>query len=421
MSRGRVSTVAWLDVTGGVSGDMLLAACLDAGAPMSVLQDAVAALRLPEQVTLRAEQVRRSGLRAVRVHVDTPVSTHDRTLDDVLQLLAAADLDPQVRDRAADVFRALAGAEAEVHGTSVDEVHFHEVGALDSLADVVSAVAGLHALGIDHLVCSPITLGGGRVSTAHGPVPIPGPAVLELLRAHGARGVGGPVEAELATPTGVALAVTLAHAFGPMPPMQPTAIGLGAGGRDHPGHPNVTRLVVGRPDQPPVKYSKNGAGAGHGSMNGFGPSESVVVEANVDDLDPRLWPPTLQALLAAGAADAWLTPILMKKGRPAYTVSVLCDHAEAEVIRDLLFRHTSTIGVRQHTVAKHGLHRAESRVKVAGRDVRVKVASGDGEVLNVSVEYDDVIAVSDATGMPPKVVLELARTQCSYTPRVNPT
>ncbi|SHN15453.1 nickel pincer cofactor biosynthesis protein LarC [Cryptosporangium aurantiacum] len=386
-------TLGWLDASGGISGDMLLGACLDAGVEAATLQAAVDGLHLPERVTLRTEEVRRAGLRAARVHVDAPPSTAARRLGDILGLLADADLHPVVRGRAADVFTALGAAEARVHGRPIETVHFHEVGALDSLADIVGAVAGLHALGIDRLICSPIAVGSGRMTTAHGDLPVPGPAVLELLRAAAAPATSGSVEAELATPTGVAVATTLASGFGAMPGMTPATVGVGAGRRDPVGHPNVTRLVVGR--------------AAEAS------GEATVLESNVDDLDPRLWPPTLAALLAAGASDAWLTPILMKKGRPAHTVSVLCRPDHVDALLRVLFRHTSTIGVRKRTVTKAALDRTAGRVEVAGHPVRTKIASLDGEVLNVSVEYEDVLTVAAATGLPPKVVLATAEAQCA--------
>ncbi|OAA29193.1 hypothetical protein UG55_10034 [Frankia sp. EI5c] len=396
-STGRIG---WLDATAGISGDMLLGACVDAGADLEVLRAAVAALGLADKVQLAARTVHRGGLRATQVLVQCAPDPVSRGLRDILGLLDAAALDPVVRRRAADVFRALAAAEAHVHGHPVERVHFHEVGALDSITDVVGAVAGLRALGVERLVCSPIGLGGGRIGAAHGAIPLPGPAALELLRASGAPAAGGPVDLELATPTGVALAVTLADSYGAMPLMRPAAVGLGAGGREIDGHPNVTRLVVGRPGA-----AADGAAAAHGARRG----DNVVLEANVDDLDPRLWPSALAALLAGGAVDAWLTPILMKKGRPAHTLSVLCEPGDVERLREVVFRHTTSIGVREHTVTKSALARRELAVEVAGRRVRVKVALSRGDVVNVAPEHDDVLATADSSGLPPKVVLELAR------------
>jgi pyridinium-3,5-bisthiocarboxylic acid mononucleotide nickel chelatase len=405
----------WLDASGGISGDMLLGACLDAGAGLGVLQRAIDGLRLPERIEITAERVQRGGLAAVRAHVTAEAAQRARSLGDILDLLGAADLDDAVRDRAGQVFRALAEAEALVHGQPVREVHFHEVGALDSLADVVGAVAGLQALGVERLVCSPIALGGGRIATAHGTIPLPGPAVLELLRAAGAPGAGGPEQLELATPTGVAVAVTLAAQFGPMPPIRPERIGTGAGHRDPPGHANVTRLVIGAADpaadEDGLPDESTVSGAGPVTDKGTGPvtDTKVVLEANVDDLDPRLGPPVLAALLAAGADDAWLTPILMKKGRPAHTLSVLAAPVDAGLLRRVIFTHTTTIGLRQHAVDRTALGREIVRVQVPGGVVRVKLARLDGAVVNAVPEYEDVLAVAAGSGQPPKAVLDAAR------------
>jgi len=386
--------VGWLDASSGVSGDMLLGACVDAGVPVDVLQQAIDRLGLPETVLLAAESVTRAGIGGTRVHVDVAESRHHRRLDDILTLLDA--LDQPVRDRAAAVFRTLAVAEAAVHRVSPDEVEFHEVGALDSIADVVGAVAGLHWLGLDRLVCTPIALGGGRVRAAHGSLPVPVPAVLELLRGAGVPSVGGPIERELATPTGVALVVTLADGFGPLPSLRPELTGAGAGKADPEGHPNLLRLVVGEAFE---------ASAGPVSP----PLESAcVLEANVDDLDPRLWPGVLTALLAAGADDAWLTPIVMKKGRPAHTVSVLARPDRADALARVLLTHTSTIGLRRHTLEKLPLPRESVSVDVLGSTVRVKLARLDGVVVSATPEYDDIARVAAARGVPEKAVLAAA-------------
>ena len=377
--------IAWLDLSSGVSGDMLLGACLDAGVPLDVVQGAIDRLGLPERVVVAPEPARRSDLRATRAVVDVEESHHHRRLADVLALLDR--LDSPVRERAAAVFRALAEAEARVHGTGVDDVHFHEVGALDSIADVVGAVAGLHHLGLDRLVASPVALGGGRTRSAHGSIPVPPPAVVELLRGHGVPGYGGPLDVELATPTGVAVVATLADSFGPMPPLVPSAVGVGAGGRDPEGHANVLRLLVGTDTAPaPVE-------------------SAVVLETNVDDLDPRLWPGVLAALLDAGASDAWLTPILMKKGRPAHTLSVLCPPSLADALAELVLTHTTAIGLRRQRVDKLVLDREIVEVDLDGASVRVKLARLHGRVVNATPEFDDVARVAAARGVPEKTVL----------------
>jgi hypothetical protein len=377
-----MSRIGWVDATGGISGDMLLGACLDAGVTLATVQDAIGALHLPEPITIEVERTRRGGLGATKATVRTAPSTTRRALTDVLEILGD-------NGRAGAVFSSLAQAEARVHDVAVEQVHFHEVGALDSIADVVGVVAALDALHLDHLVCSAIALGGGRAQTEHGPIPVPGPAVLELLRACGAPAFGGPVDVELATPTGVALMTTLADEFGPLPSVHPIHIGTGAGGRDPDGHANVTRLVVG-------EFSDE-------------PSTEVVLEANVDDLDPRLWPQVLTDLLAAGASDAWLTPILMKKGRPAHTLSVLSDPSRAAALEHIVLTHTSTIGVRRHPVGKRALPRETVEVEVYGAQIRVKIARLDGKIVNAAPEYDDVARVAADQDIPAKLVLDAAR------------
>lgn len=388
----------WIDATGGISGDMLLGACLDAGVPVSVIQEQLDRLDLPERIEIGAERAVRSSIGATRAIVRVSESHHHRNLDDVLGVLAGVD--EEVRGRASAVFRNLAEAEARVHRVPVDEVHFHEVGALDSIADIVGVVAGLHALELDRLVCSPIGLGGGRAETEHGLIPIPGPAVVELLRTHRAPGFGGPVDTELATPTGVALVVTLAAEFGALPPLRPEVTGSGAGSKDPSGHPNLTRIIAGAPiaatDQGPLPQL------------GDETEPELVVEANVDDLDPRLWPQVLAELLAAGASDAWLTPILMKKGRPAHTLSVLTSPPYADQLTRIVLTHTTTIGLRRYPVGKLALAREWEDVGVYGHRVRVKLARLDGAVVNATPEYDDVARVAAEQGIPERVVLSAA-------------
>jgi uncharacterized protein (TIGR00299 family) protein len=378
--------IAWLDLSAGASGDMLLGALVDAGVPLDVPAAAVAALPV-EDVRLVAEQTTRHGLGATRVHVHAPPSSEHRTWSDVRSILADADLAPAVREGALAVFQRLAIAEGRVHRMPPEDVHFHEVGALDALADVVGVVAGFEHLGLTRLTASPVTLGSGSARGAHGVVPIPGPAVLELLA--GVPVTAGPVPAEMCTPTGAALLAARVDAWTTLPPMRVERVGVGAGGRDPEQLPNVVRLVLGSADEPPAPGA-------------------VVLEANVDDLDPRLWPGVLDTLFAAGASDAWLTPILMKKGRPAHTLSVLC-RADAEPgVRAAVFATTSTIGMRVVPVGKVALERAQTSVEVLGGRVGVKLAVDGGRVVNVSVEYEDVAALAGRLELPVKEVLRAA-------------
>jgi pyridinium-3,5-bisthiocarboxylic acid mononucleotide nickel chelatase len=379
-------TIGWLDLAAGASGDMLLGALLDAGVPLEVPAAAVAALPV-EPVTLAVEPVIRHGLGATRVHVHAPASDVHRTWADVRDVLAAAALPPAVRNGALAVFERLAVAEGRVHRVPPEQVHFHEVGALDALADVVGVVAGFEHLALSRLTASPVALGSGSARGAHGVVPVPGPAVLELLA--GVPVVAGPVPAETCTPTGAALLAARVQEWTTLPPMRVQRVGSGAGGRDPVELPNVVRLVLGDPvDQPPAA--------------------DVLLAANVDDLDPRLWPGVLSELLDAGASDAWLTPILMKKGRPAHTLSVLCRPGVQAAVQAVVVAATSTIGLRVQPVQKVALERSQHAVEVLGGRVGVKVAHSGGQVVNVSVEFEDVAALAGARRLPVKEVLRAA-------------
>jgi uncharacterized protein (TIGR00299 family) protein len=376
-----------VDVSAGVAGDMMLAALLDAGASLEVVQEAVDAV-LPGAAALSTAPVLRAGLRGLKLSVavaeqDQP---HRRWHDLRIGLEQAPLADPVRRDALA-VFAALAEAESRVHGSAVGDVHFHEVGAVDSVADVVGVCAAIHDLGIDRLAAGPIALGSGQVRTEHGILAVPVPAVLNLVPGWVVSGGG---EGELATPTGVALITTLAEQVTAMPPMQVAAVGVGAGTRDPAGRANVVRVVVGEP-----------VAAAAATML----SREVVIEANIDDLDPRVWPSVLAALFAAGALDAWLTPILMKKGRPAHTLHALTPEHHAGTVRRAMITHTSTIGVREIAVRKFALPRTWVPVEIGGAPVRVKVACEDGVILRATPEFDDVHALAERRGLPTQDVL----------------
>jgi pyridinium-3,5-bisthiocarboxylic acid mononucleotide nickel chelatase len=378
--------IGWLDCSSGISGDMLLGALTE----LDAVHVSELAQALPVTVSIGVAGTTRGGIRATAVDVRPAHDQPHRTLSDVLTVIDSADLPAMVKDRAAAVFRRLAAAEGRVHGLSPDAVEFHEVGAVDAIVDVVGACVGLHRLGLDELVVSPIALGGGQVETMHGLLPVPGPAVLELLRASDLISYGGPVQRELATPTGAAVLAEWATAAGPMPQLRIDAVGVGAGGRELAEQPNVLRLVVGRRDDTDMD------------------AQWQVIAANVDDLDPRLWPVVIDRLLGVGAVDAWIAPIVMKKGRPAHTVHAMCATREAEHVRRVLFAETSTIGVRTTDVGKHALDREWVDVEVDGQAVRVKLARLGDEVVNVSPEFDDVVRAAGALGRPVKTVLAAA-------------
>jgi len=381
-----MTRVGWFHCLAGASGDMMLGALVDAGVPLDVIQEAVDALPV-ERVEVTAEEVTRHGLGATKVTVRVARSTVIRTWPHVKQLLESAELALPVRARALSVFERLALAEAHVHRTSPDLVHFHEIGGLDAFADIVGTAAGLHHLGLDAIHASPVATGMGMTRGEHGMLPVPTPAVLELLK--GAPIYSGGVPFELCTPTGAALLAGTVTAWGEMPELVVSAVGSGAGERDFEQVPNVLRLVVGDA----VESRATG-------------DVGVVLEANVDDLDPRLWPGVVSALLDAGASDAWLTPIQMKKGRPAVTVSVLTPPARVEALRRVLFRETSTIGLREREVTKRSLERSVETVALSdGTPVRVKVARLDGQVVNAVPEFDDVATAAAKQERPVKAVL----------------
>ena len=381
-------SLLWVDASSGASGDMMLGALVGAGVPVATIRAAVDAVT-PEPVGLRVETVTRHGFAATRVHVDVADSVQHRTWREVRALLLARPLAEPVRDLALRVFERLAVAEGGVHGHDPLDVHFHEVGALDAIADVVGVCAGVVHLAPTEVVVTPVAVGSGTVRSAHGTLPVPPPAVVALLT--GVPSYAGPAGApdmELCTPTGAALLTTLASSYGPQPAMTTTSVGVGAGGRDPEGHANVLRLLVGTAVAP----------AG-------GPEDLVVLETNVDDLDPRLWPEVISAVLAAGALDAWLTPILMKKGRPAHTFRALVAPELAAEVRARIFRETTTIGVRDYPVSRHALPRETTTVLVGGVEIAVKLARLDGVVVTAQPEYDDVVRAARALDRPVREVL----------------
>ncbi len=369
---------------------MLLAALVDAGAPLDPVTTAVNAV-IPGSVVLASSQVSRSGLRSTKVDVKRVLAdqTH-RSWREIQTLLEQADLAVKVRERSQRVFRRLAEAEARVHGITTDDVRFHEVGAWDSIADVVGVCTALDCLGVTSMSCSAVALGSGRVTVGHGELPVPVPAVLELSPGWQVMSGG---EGELATPTGMALVTTLARECRGLPAMTVHTVGVGAGTRDTAGHPNVVRVVLG--DR-------------HGAADSSDSSVLSVLETNIDDMDPRVWPTVLASLFAAGAADAWLVPIIMKKGRPAQTLTVLASPANRDALRRLIFELTTTSGVRETTVSRIALDRFWVPVSVAGGQVRVKVAHHGGEIVQATPEFDEAAAVATTYNIPVRRVLQEA-------------
>lgn len=379
--------IGYLDLPSGLSGDMLLGCLVDAGWPVEALRETIGQLDLPvEEWAVSARSVMKGPLRATLVEVRAAEGHHHRHLRHVREIIEAGDLSDTIKRRAIAVFTRLAEAEAKVHGTTVDKIHFHEVGAVDAIIDIVGGVAGLEALGIDGLHASPVPLGSGWAETAHGRIPLPAPATLELLAAAGAPTRPAPGEGEWVTPTGAALLAGLATFS--QPAMSVTRNGIGAGQRDA-DWPNVARLWLGE--------------------SGGRASDLVQLETNLDDMNPQLVPQTIDALLAAGALDAWATPVHMKKGRPGVVLGVLAPASlEADLV-DVLLRQTTTLGVRVLPIARRPeADREMRRVETPFGEVGVKLKRVDGEAIGATPEYDDCVRLAGAAGVAVKTVHDAA-------------
>jgi uncharacterized protein (TIGR00299 family) protein len=381
-----MTRVAWFQCSAGVAGDMVMSALVDAGADQLAVMDAIGALGV-DGWALMFEEVQRCGVRARWANV--VVHDHDhphRPARDVIEMIERAALPDRVRDRAVAVYRALAEVEAAVHGTSPGEVELHEVGAIDSIIDVVGVCAALESLDIEMVTHSPIAVGHGTVTTAHGVFPNPVPAVTGLLERAGAPIVGVDTTMELSTPTGVALMTVLATASGSMPPMTVSATGFGAGSRDTPDRPNVVQVVIG----------ESADAVSHGQL-------AHEVCTNVDDATGEVLAHTIERLLEVGAFDAWVTPIVMKKGRPAHTVHALCDDARRAEVIDVMLAETGSMGIRSHPVERWPQRRDEIMVDVDGHPVRVKIADH-----RIKVEFDDAARAAAALSVPVRQVLAAA-------------
>jgi uncharacterized protein (TIGR00299 family) protein len=363
-----VSRVVYFDCASGASGDMVLGALVDLGLSLEALRSEIAKLPI-EGWGLEARRVHRSGLHATKVDVVTQEQHAHRRLRDVLELIERSSLEGTVKERSAALFRRLAEAEATVHGTSPEEIHFHEVGALDSIVDVVGGVVGVAWLRADRVVASPLNVGSGTVTMSHGTYPVPPPATALLVRGVPVYGAG---EGELLTPTGALLVTGHATAYGPLPLLRQEGIGHGAGSRDTHGRPNVLRVIVGE--------------------EGAGPSDGervVVLETEVDDMSPQLFGPLVDRLLAKGALDAYLTPVQMKKGRPGVLVTVIAEPAHREALEEVLFSETTTLGVRRQEWDRTVLERQVVAVETAYGRIGIKVGRRGGRVYNVQPEFDD--------------------------------
>jgi len=380
-----MTTLAWFHCFAGIAGDMALGSLLDAGADVEEVTSLVE--RVPVKGwKLELQPVLRAGLAATRAIVHADEDGVVRTYAHISGLIDEARLPQRVRDRAQAAFAALARAEGRLHRRPPGQVHFHEVGGIDAIVDVVGVCAAMEVLGVDDVRASPVATGSGMIRTAHGILPNPAPAVVELLR--GAPTYGRAVTVELTTPTGAALLAATASSYGPMPAMTVSATGFGAGTRELDDLPNVTQVVLGTAAAAPEDE----------------PGQPVVqLEVNVDDATGEVLAHTVSALLEAGAHDAWITPIVMKKGRPAYTVSVLADPALVEQLSRVLATETGSLGVRGRRLDRWPAARLAAEVEVEGVPIRVKVSAG-----RVKVEHDDAARAARRTGLPLRQVLARA-------------
>lgn len=386
-----------VDAASGAAGDMLLGALIDAGVPVDGIAGVLDGLDLAGW-GLAAERTTRAGQAACKALVTVPEPEPPRRFADIREVIARGRLPDAVRERSLSAFTRLARAEARLHDVDTDEVAFHELGAVDALVDIVGVCAGLHLLDAQRVTCGGVAQGSGAVETAHGRLPLPVPAVVELLV--GAPTYSLPVDAELCTPTGAALLAEWVDEWTDLPPMTLRAVGYGAGTREL-AFPNVIRLVVGEPHTRAAAASSGGGGATT--------STSVVVETTVDDLAGELVPGVLDALLDAGADDAWAQQVLMKKGRPGLTITCLVPPERVDAARRVLVAETTTLGVRSHRVDKWALERGVATVEVAGHPVRVKVGRLDDAVVNAAPEHSDCATVAAVTGLSVQDVYARAR------------
>ncbi|MBM4443831.1 MAG: nickel pincer cofactor biosynthesis protein LarC [Chloroflexi bacterium] len=375
---------AYFDCFSGISGNMILGALVDLGLDLDQLRSKLAVLPLGDH-SISAARVLRHGIAATYIDVVTPDDAGGRTLDEIIRTVRQSELDPWVTAGACRIFTRLAEAEASVHGHDGDATrHLHEVGATDTIIDVVGGLVGLQMLGVEAISSSPVNLGSGMVQCSHGWLPVPAPATAELIK--GMPVYSSEIRGELTTPTGAAMISGLAVAFGPMPTMAVEGVGYGAG-RMELDVPNVLRVFLGR--------ALHDAGQGHATTEPV-----VVLETNIDDMNPQLYDHVMDSLLKAGALDAFLTPVQMKKNRPGTLLTAVARREDAQSLADLLFSETTTLGVRMAEVRRRTLPRFERRVTTRFGRIRVKVAERGGEAISMAPEYNDCSRAARRSGVP---------------------
>jgi len=385
--------LAYFDCFSGISGDMTLGALVDGGCPVERLREELGGLGVAGW-ELTAEKVWKNGMAATWVRVKTEDQAKHRSLSAILEILDKARLSAGARNRAAAIFRKLGEAEASVHDVPVEKIHFHEVGAVDALVDIVGACVGFAALGIEKFACSALNVGGGTAKMAHGVLPVPAPATAKLLT--GKPTYSNGVQKELVTPTGAAIVATLCAEFGPQPAMSVAAIGYGAGTADLEGQPNVLRIMVGE--------------AAEKTVAGFD-EEIAVIEANLDDMNPQIYGYFLEKALAAGALDVYTAAVQMKKSRPGVLLTVLCKPGDVRALMELIFAETTTFGARTYRAQRKVLPREWVNVTTSYGDVRVKISRVNGRILHAAPEFDDCRRVAEEKSVPLQQVMAEAMRQ----------
>lgn len=396
--------LAYFDCFSGISGDMTLGALVDAGCAVELLRGELRGLAVPGW-ELDAEKVWKNGMAATFVRVKTEDQTKHRSLSAILEILEKSQLGAGVKRRAGAIFRKLGEAEARVHDVPLEKIHFHEVGAVDAIVDIVGACIGFEALGIEKFSCSALNVGGGTAKMAHGVLPVPAPATARLLE--GKPTYSNGVQKELVTPTGAAIVATLCEAFGPQPAMSVSAIGYGAGMADIEGQPNVLRIMAGE-EIGLAKDEEKDAQLGLAVPLGFD-EEIAVIEANLDDMNPQIYGYFLDKALGAGALDVYTTPVQMKKNRPGTLLTVLCKPQDVSALMELIFAETTTFGVRTYRAQRKVLPREWVNVGTEFGDVRVKVSRVNGKILQVAPEFEDCRKLAEEKRVPLQRVMESAR------------
>lgn len=380
----------YFDCFAGASGDMILGAMVAAGVDPAVLREQLSRLNV-DGFNINFETVDRSGLSATYARVETATDQHKhRHLSDIRKIIEGSGVSEAAKKLAIQIFTRLAEAEARVHNEPIDQVHFHEVGALDAIVDIVGAAICFDLLKIDRFVCSPLHVGSGTIQMAHGRFPVPPPAVAELLK--GVPFYATDIQGELLTPTGAAIITTVCKEFGPIPQMKTDVTGYGAGTREYKDFPNVLRVLLGDTE-----------------TDGASVERLWMIETNIDDMSPQLLGHVMDRAFELGALDCYFTPVQMKKNRPGVLLSVLCERSEKETLMNLLFTETTTLGLRSYEVHRRALRRSIVRVETQYGPIDVKVAHLDGRVVNEMPEFEQVRAAASKAGVPLKVVEDVAR------------